>query len=174
MYSLMIMALVVAFVALLCGGLGSLFAQDAGPGERILMALMTSATAFVATLILGLRDLIRFRRDSRRTQQHLLERPDFFEAEFRSEADVDPELMKVVREAIAQFFDVPVSKIRPTDNFETDLHIDPTEVNFQHFVIRTVADDHRFHDEVIEVNFANAHTVEDLVIWLQDFIRDED
>ena len=173
MRSLIIMALVVAFMALLCGGLGSLFAQEAGPGERILMAVMTSAMAFVAALILGLRDLLRFRKASRQTQQHLLERPDFFEAEFQSEAEVDPELMKIVREAIAQFFDVPVYKIRPTDNFETDLHIDPTEFNFQHFVILKVADDHRFQDEVIEANFANTHTVKDLVLWLQEFIRDE-
>ncbi|MEW4487104.1 hypothetical protein AB1L42_03435 [Thalassoglobus sp. JC818] len=174
MQSLIFMALTIAFVALLCGGLGSLFAQDAGLRERIFMAVMTSAMAFVATLILGLRDLFRFRKASRQTRQRILERPDFFEAEFYSKADIDPELMKIVREAIAQFFDVPVSKIRPTDNFETDLHIDPTEFNFQHFVILKVADDHRFQDEVIEANFANAHTVEDLVLWFQEIIRDED
>lgn len=120
-----VVAFVVTFVAWLFDGTMSM-------RERFAAAAMTGVMASVAGLILGVRDQLRFRAAIRKVRQHLLERPDF--EEYGSVPDSDREHILLVRRAVAEFFAVPATKIRASDNMRNELGSDFVDPALHYFV----------------------------------------
>lgn len=131
----------IAAVAFVFGMIGSLFATEANFGERIMIAFMPAAFAFVAALILCARDYARRTSTMRTLRQMLLARHDVNDDDFVSHfPDADPALVTQTRQAISQFFDVPVQKIHPTDKLQDDLRFDRLEPGFHLYVVHHVLD----------------------------------
>jgi hypothetical protein len=126
----------IAAVAFIFGLIGSLFATEATFGQRLIMALMPAAMAFVATLILIARDDARHAGTMRAVRQMILARPDVSDHDFLAHfPGTDPTLIAQTRQAISQFFDVPAQKIHPTDNLHHDLQFNTLEPSFHSFVV---------------------------------------
>lgn len=107
--------------------------------ERIILALMPSGLAFIATLILAMRDRMRHVTRARILRSHLLNRHDVNESEFLTHfPNVDPELICQTRQAVAEYFDVPATKIHPSDDLRDDLQFENFEPDFHSFVLYRV------------------------------------
>lgn len=127
---------VIGAVAFLFGMIGSLFATEATFAERMMMALMVAGMAFIAALLLCLRDEAQDWATRRSVRRMLLDRQDVSDAEFvKHFRDTDPTLIAQTRRAVAEFFNVPVQKIHPTDTLRNDLKVDTLEPGFHSFVI---------------------------------------
>jgi hypothetical protein len=112
-----------------------LFVTGMGLGERFLMAAMVGGMAFLACLLLACRDTMAFHSVRRRVQRRLLRRSDMSNEEFcRAFPQHDSQLILDVRSAIAAFFQVPLTKIHPTDNLVNDLAIQALAPSFPSFV----------------------------------------
>jgi len=121
------------------GLIGSLFAREANVAERLMVAAMPAAMAFLAALMLSARDRARHMRTVRKVRAKLLARDAVSDDEFlRSFASNDPALLQQTRRAIAQFFDVPVEKIRATDTLDGDFNTGVLEPGFHFFVVHHV------------------------------------
>lgn len=129
----------IAVVAFMFGLIGSLFATEAGPGERLMLAMMPAGMAFVAAMILFSRDYLRQTRTIRLVRQALLIRVDVSDAEFVAHfPTVDTTLLVQTRQAVARFFGVPPAKVHPTDQLRQDLQFETLEPGFHSFVVHDV------------------------------------
>jgi hypothetical protein len=127
---------IIAGVAFILGLGGSLFATEATFFERLMMASMTAAMAFVAAMLLFSRDHLRHRRAVRQIREMLLSRGDVNDSDFTSHfPDVDPSLIVETRQAVANFFDVRAEKIHPLDDLRKDLRFDTLEPSFHSSVV---------------------------------------
>jgi hypothetical protein len=129
-------AFLIAVVAFLFGLIVSLFGADATMGERLLMAVMVAGMAFVAALLLLWRDRARHKAAVKSVRKRLLERKDIGDAEYLAAFQgADVTLIAQTRRAVADFFDVPVQKIHPTDNLRQDFKFAVFEPGFHSFVL---------------------------------------
>jgi hypothetical protein len=115
-------------------------------GDRVLMALGIGGLVSLASILLFLRDKLRFDRTKRRVCERLGNRADVSDVDFASQfPECDRELFLEVRSAIAEFFSVPATKIYASDNLRTDFAVESLEPAFHSFVVcrvlqnRTVA-----------------------------------
>ncbi len=116
---------IIATVAFLIAIIASLFATETDLGQRLLIALMTAATAFVAAVILISRDRRRRAAVVQSVRQMLLDREDVSDTDFANHfPDHDPTLIVQTRQAVAEFFEVPAVKLHPTDGLRKDLKFD--------------------------------------------------
>jgi hypothetical protein len=77
--------------------------------------------AFVATIALAIRDLQKPGTQKGLVRQHLENRPDMDKRTFSAGYEVmSTQLAVFVRAAVAEFFMVPVEKIRPDDSLKND------------------------------------------------------
>jgi hypothetical protein len=77
--------------------------------------------AFVATIALAIRDLQKLSTQKGLVRQHLENRPDMDKRTFSAGYEVmSTQLAVFVRAAVAEFFMVPVEKIRPDDSLKND------------------------------------------------------
>jgi len=72
----------IATVAFIFGAIGSLFATQANLAERLMLALMPAAFAFVAAMILFTRDHARHTSTMRAVRKMLLARNDVNDHDF--------------------------------------------------------------------------------------------
>ena len=129
-------ATMIAAVAFVFGLVGALFATTTTVREKFLIAAGVAAMAFVAALILGARDYSRHRAAVAAVCRMLLTRDDLTEADFVSHfSEIDPILLGQIRQAIADFFRVPVAKIHPGDSLRGHLQCDALEPGFHTFIV---------------------------------------
>ena len=130
---------VIAAIAFFLGLLGSLFAAEVSLALRLGLAAMVAAIAFVAVVLLGTRDSLRYAATKRRVHNMLLARPDVKDTEFAAQfPDCSADLVLQTREAISQFFGVPAGKIHPSHRLRDDLRRDVFEPGFHSFVVYRV------------------------------------
>lgn len=131
----------IAAVAFVFGIIGSLFATEANLAERLMIATMPAAMAFIAALILFSRDHARHTGTMRTVRQMLLARHDISDGDYLAHfPDADSILVAQTRQAVSQFFDVPAEKIHPNDNLRKDLQFETLEPRFHSFVVYHVLD----------------------------------
>jgi hypothetical protein len=107
--------------------------------ERAICALMPAGLAFIAALLLAGRDRILRSSAIRAVRATLATRYDVGDAEVTTAfPDVDPTLLAQTRNAIGLFFDVPASRIHPTDDLRRDLSFGALEPQCHGFVISHV------------------------------------
>jgi hypothetical protein len=129
----------IAAVAFVFGVIGSLFATEASLGERLMIALMPAAMAFIAAFLLFSRDHARHVATMRSVRRMLLDREDINDSDYLAQfPDADSTLIAQTRRAVSEFFDVPVQKIHPTDSLRKDLRFDTLEPGFHSFVVYRV------------------------------------
>jgi len=126
----------IAGVAFVFGIVGSLFATEAGLAERLMIALMPAALAFIAALLLFARDHARHTATMRMVRQMLLARQDISDGDYLAHfPEADSTLIAQVRQAVSELFDVPAQKIHPTDSLRNDLRFYALEPYFHSFVV---------------------------------------
>ena len=158
----------IAAVAFVIGVIGSLFASEANIGERLMMASITAALAFVAALILLARDYKRHTSTMRSVRQTLLARQDVHDRDFLAHfPGLDATLIAQTRQAIAQFFDVPAAKIHPTDHLRNDLRFETFEPNFHAFVVYHVLDARNVQPQMFSFNPGSLTDVASLATGIQ-------
>jgi hypothetical protein len=132
-------ATIVAAVAFILGLVGALFAHEASVAERFMNAGIMAAMAFCGVLILGTRDLVRYKATIRADRRKLLAQENVTDAEFLSHfSDVDPALILQIRLAVAALFQVPAEKVHPSDSLQDDLRLNILEPGFHSFVVAHV------------------------------------
>ena len=130
---------IVAAVALMFGFVGSLFASKASLFEKLILATMPAGIAFLAAMMLFLRDQFRYDRAIRSVQKKLLNRTDVTPEDFLLCFPNHVESVLIsIRNALAKFFDVPQEKIHPEDDFTIDYQILSLSPGFQFFVTSAV------------------------------------
>jgi hypothetical protein len=71
----------------------------------------------------------------------LLKRVDVTDADFISYfSDIDPKLLMQIRQAIAEFFDVSIGKIHPTDTLRSAFRFDALEPTIHSYIVFHVLD----------------------------------
>ncbi len=129
-------AAMIAAVAFVLGLIGSLFATTANFGERLLIAAGVAAVAFVAALMLFIRDYASRTAAIRAVRRMLLARSDVSDADFSSHfPEVDPTFLGQIRQAVSGAFRVPAAKIHPGDNLRRTFRCDVLEPEFHSIVI---------------------------------------
>jgi hypothetical protein len=129
----------VAVVALVIGGIGSLFVADATLAERGLIAIGVAAAAFVAAWLLAGDDQARRKEAVRSIRRTLVERQGLADAEFASQIPGGDRALGIqVRRAIAAYFQVPSEKIFPSDELRRDYQYDLLGPGFELYVVEHV------------------------------------
>jgi hypothetical protein len=132
-------AAVIAVVAFFLGLIGALFVVEASLAERLGIAMLPAAMAFIAAILLGTRDYARSEVTKHRVQKMLLVRIDVTDADFvASFPAFNADLVLQTREAISEFFGVPSSKIHPSDKLSGNLKVDLRKPSFHSYVIYRV------------------------------------
>lgn len=163
----------IAAVAFVFGMIGSFFLADANFVERLALAAMVFAMTFVAAFCLSWRDCAHQRRALSAIRRELLFRADVSEKEFATHfPGVELTLMSQTRQAIAEFFDVPLPKIHPADDLSRDLRTETLEPGFQFGIIQRVFS---LRNVVIEepflVSTCQPKAIADLAVHIQSLIQ---
>lgn len=154
---------IVAAVALMFGFVGSLFATEASLFEKFILATMPAGIAFVAAMMLFLRDQFRHDRAIRSVQKNLLNRTDISTQEFLSHFPQHVESVVVsIRIAIAKFFDVQQEKIHPEDDFTSVYQIPALSPGFQFFVTSVVFTELNVHEIPPSFHIYSHHNISEL------------
>ena len=157
------LALTVAIVFALLGRIRASFVEN-----KHISPLMQSVTmgglAFVATIALAVRDLQKLSTQKGLVRQHLENRPDIDERTFSAGFEVmSMQLAVFVRAAVAEFFMVPVEKIRPDDSLEHDYQFQRVMPDFQVFVVSRVLREYHLSPAVYRFESRNLADFTDLV-----------
>lgn len=157
------LALTVAIVFALLGRIRASFVEN-----KHISPLMQSVTmgglAFVATIALAVRDLQKLSTQKGLVRQHLENRPDIDERTFSAGFEVmSMQLAVFVRAAVAEFFMVPVEKIRPDDLLEHDYQFQRVMPDFQVFVVSRVLREYHLSPAVYRFESRNLADFTDLV-----------
>jgi hypothetical protein len=128
----------VAVVFSIFGFLGSFADPTLSFLGRIALGAMTGGMAFVASFLLCIRDRSVFRKARRRMHVLLTSRGDVDCSVFCHDISLDDEeLVLDIRQAVADFFDVPPAKIYGSDTLAT-YQYSTFEPGFHTFVIGRV------------------------------------
>lgn len=122
--SLVIPSAMIGVVFAVLAGVIGVIAYIVGNADWQMLALpppMTGCFAFVASLILGVRDQLGAQRAYQRLQQRLMIRGDLSFDLFAAELPQhETGILSAIREAVASYLQVPSVKIYPDDRFESD------------------------------------------------------
>jgi len=128
-----------ALVAFILGLPFSLFFEVDHWGQRLFIAAMPAAMAFLAGLVLLGRDMHLHSLEISSVQSTLRSRTDISDSSFVEHfPSTDPDLLLRTRETIAAYFDVPAFKIHPEDDLREDFRADRLDPSFQFFVVDSV------------------------------------
>jgi hypothetical protein len=159
---------VISAVALVPGLIGSAFATNASPAERLMIALMPAGMTFIAALMLFSRDRARHRRTVRRVRDRLMARADASDDDFsRGFPGAESALLLQTRLAIATFFGVPIRKIHPTDHLRSDLEFAALEPSFHSFVVCHILNARNVEPKPFSFRTADLADLRDLVAEIQ-------
>jgi hypothetical protein len=128
-------AALISIVPLLVGAIVALFMTEVPLVGRITAILMPAAITFVAVLVLTSADNARHRRHIESVRRMLLCRSGVDDDTFCSSfPDFDSKMLRLTRNGIARFFDVPPTCIHPNDQLDPDLHFASLEPMFHTYV----------------------------------------
>ena len=118
-------AAMIGIVAFVIGLIAAVIANDPTFPHPLIVGAMTGGMTFVAALILVARDRGRHTSTIRNVRQVLLARQDINDGDYLAHfPDANSTLVAQTRQAVSDFFDVPVQKIHPTDSLRDDLQFD--------------------------------------------------
>ena len=161
---LLIFAGLLAVVPFGIGFVASLFIPEATWIERLGLAALPAFCTFFAAILLGSRDSARTTSTVEQIRENLINSPDTTEEQFLSARPAeDPSLLLELREAIAQFFDVPVCKIVRGVDLINDLHVDQLEPTFQFAVVRPAIASRQKEPQSFGFSTTGLHTIDELV-----------
>jgi hypothetical protein len=152
---------VLALIAYLLGLPFSLFFTVDHWSHRLLIACMPAASTFVATILLCLRD-----------RRSLLDRENISDDEFVAhDSNSNPKLLLQTRDAIAKFFDVPASKLRPNDDLRAVLRADKLEPSFEFYVVESVISDNTDSLEPFMFGMEGLSNIVDLSVAIEKMLE---
>ena len=157
------LALTVAIVFALLGRIRASFVvnQHISP---LVQSVAIGGLAFVATIALAIRDLQNLSIQKGLVRQHLGKRSDMDERAFSDGYEVmSTQLAVFVRAAVADFFMVPVEKIRPYDSLEHDYQFQRVMPDFQVFIVSRVLREYHLSPAVYRFDSRNPADFTDLV-----------
>jgi hypothetical protein len=157
------LALAVAIVFALLGRIRASFVENKHISP-LMQSVAMGGLAFVATIALAIRDLQKLSTQKGLVRQHLENRPDMDERTFSAEYEVmSTQLAVFVRAAVAEFFMVPVEKIRPDDSLELDYQFQRVMTDFQVFIVSRVLREYHLSPAVYRFDSRNLANFTDLV-----------
>jgi hypothetical protein len=128
-------AALISIVPLSIGAIVALFMTEAPLVGRITAVVMPTAITFVAVLVLTSFDNARHRRRIESVRRMLLSRSGVDDDTFCSSfPDSDLKMLRLTRDGIARFFDVPPTCIHPNDQLDPDLQFASLEPMFHTYV----------------------------------------
>jgi hypothetical protein len=146
MRSLLNCAGILAIVGFVVGITLTCFDRTLGLADRLEISLMVGGIAFGAALLLGARDLNKYRMAMKATKKMLGDRAEIPEAEFACTfAETESVLVLQIRNAIAKFFNVPAEKIHPTDDFRNTYHFKVFEPGICFFIVHEIFSVRKIH-----------------------------
>lgn len=157
------LALTVAIVFALLGRIRASFVDDQHISPWM-QSVAIGGLAFVATIALAIRDLQKQGTQKGLVRQHLENRSDMDERTFSAGFEVmSTQLAVFVRLAVAEFFMVPVEKIRPDDSLEHDYQFQRVMPDFQVFVVSRVLREYHLSPAIYRFDSRNLADFTDLV-----------
>lgn len=157
------LALTVSIVFALLGRIRAGFVDNQHISP-LMQSVACGGLAFVATIALAIRDIQKLSAQKGLVRQHLENRPDMDERSFSAGYDVmSVQLAVFVRAAVAEFFMVPVEKIRPDDSLENDYQFQRVMPDFQVFIVSRVLREYHLSPAVYRFDSRNLATFTDLV-----------
>ncbi|MBN2294364.1 MAG: hypothetical protein JXM70_18190 [Pirellulales bacterium] len=161
----------IAFIVFIIGFVVSLFVGEATWTERITVGAMPAAVVFIVVLLLFMRDSARQSASIRSTRNHLLACGDKSDDIFISSFSTDNALLLLeTRKAIAQFFDVPTSKIARDVHLIDELHVDRLEPSFQFYVVNSVIASQPVEPKPFAFDMAGLESIDDLAYAIRKVI----
>lgn len=164
---------VFAVVVFVIGFAISLFVRDATWIDRLAIGLTPAFIVFVAVLLLVGRDSAKHSASVRSARKYLLSCGSMPENEFLASRPSDHvELLLATRQAISQFFGVPIGQIRRDVNLIHDLHVDLLEPAFQLSVVDSVIISRRIESKPFGFSMAGIETIDELTYAIQKVLVD--
>ncbi|MEQ8634127.1 hypothetical protein [Gimesia maris] len=161
---LLIFSGLLAVVAFVIGFVASLFIPDVTWIGRLGVAAIPAGCTFLAAILLFTRDSARHSATIKKVRGNLLASWDSTDEQFLSARPAeDPSLLLELREAIAQFFDVPACKISRNVDLISDLHVDQLEPSFQFAVVRPAIISRQKEPQSFGFSTTSLHTLDELV-----------
>ncbi|HAW29828.1 MAG TPA: hypothetical protein DCY03_17175 [Planctomycetaceae bacterium] len=168
---LLILSGLLAVVAFVIGFVASLFIPDLTWIARLVGATIPAFCTFFAAILLGSRDFARHSATMQDIRKNLLNSPDTTVEQFLSARPAeDPSLLLELREAIAQFFDVPVCKIARDVDLISDLHVEQLEPTFQFAVVRPAIISRQKEPQSFGFSTTSLHSIDELVQALHEVL----
>ncbi|QDU17427.1 hypothetical protein CA11_52690 [Gimesia maris] len=172
---LLIFAGLLSIVAFVIGFVASLFIPDVTWIERLGVAVIPAFCTFFAAILLFTRDSARHSATMQDIHKNLLNSPDITEEQFLTARPCeDTSLLLELREAIAQFFDVPVCKIARNVDLISVLHIDQLEPSFQFAVVRPAIISRQKEPQSFGFSTTSLHTLDELVKAIREVLDREE
>jgi hypothetical protein len=163
---------VLALIAYLLGLPFSLFFTVDHWSHRLLIACMPAAFTFVATILLCLRDHSSQNESIAFVRRSLLDRENISDDEFVAhDSNSNPKLLLQTRDAIAKFFDVPASKLRPNDDLRAVLRADKLEPSFEFYVVESVISDNTDSLEPFMFGMEGLANIVDLSVAIEKMLE---
>jgi hypothetical protein len=170
MRELVVLCSVLAGLAFLCGFGSTLPIPDATLELRLTAGVMTAFVTFAAALGLGLRDWAVKSIHLRRARKHLLQSMDTSDEAFCCGGG--SVLLLDIRRAIAQFFDVPASKVRRDVDLVRDLGTHCLEPDFHFSVVQTVLATQNVEPRDFWFTMQGVTTIDALAEAIEDVLRE--
>lgn len=168
---LLIFSGLLAVVPFVIGLVVLLFIPDLTLIGRLVVAAIPAFCTFFAAILLGSRDFIRHSATMQDIRKNLLNNPDTTEEQFLSARPCeDTSLLLELREAIAQFFDVPACKVARDVDLISDLHVDQLEPTFQFAVVRPAIASRQKEPQSFGFSTTNFHSIDELAIAIREVL----
>jgi hypothetical protein len=157
---------IVAFVT-------TLFIRELEWGGRVGLALFTAAMPFSAALLLGYRDMLRYRSRARQVGSRLIPLPDSTDDEFLAAKPCsNVELLLETRQAISAFFDVPSTKIGRHLRLVEDLQVEDFVPVFQASVVGTIVSSRVEEKRMFAFSMDGLKSIDDFAAAIQKALDD--
>ncbi|QDT93807.1 hypothetical protein [Gimesia algae] len=168
---LLIFSGLLAVVPFVIGFVVSLFITDGPWIARLVGASIPAFCTFFAAVLLGSRDFARHSATIKKVRGNLLASWDSTDEQFLSARPCeDTSLLLELREAIAQFFDVPACKVARDVDLISDLHVDQLEPSFQFAVVRPAIASRQKEPQSFGFSTTSLHTLDELVTAIREVL----
>jgi len=141
--------------------------------ERFLIAIAPAGLTFIAAVLLFLRDHSSHENSIAIVQALMSTRADTPDDNFIAGVpDSNSEVLLQTRKAIAEFFDVPIRKLRPNDDLRAVLHADKLEPAFQMYVVDSVIAKNTKDSQTFAFGLDGLSTIVDMSAAIEDVLEE--